>query len=147
MPDHRHERHDAAPAGDERNRTSLLRGPREVPADRSAQLDPVARPQLARQERRDLAVLEALDRERDTVLPGRRCDRVATLCLVSVLGRESYVYVLAGLVSSACHRDGLITLTAGTYGNVLRFLPPLVIGDALLAEGLDILDAAFAATA
>jgi 4-aminobutyrate aminotransferase/(S)-3-amino-2-methylpropionate transaminase len=55
--------------------------------------------------------------------------------------------VLAGLVSSACHRDGLITLTAGTYGNVLRFLPPLVIGDALLAEGLDILDAAFAATA
>jgi 4-aminobutyrate aminotransferase/(S)-3-amino-2-methylpropionate transaminase len=50
-------------------------------------------------------------------------------------------------VSSACHREGLITLTAGTYGNVLRFLPPLVIGDALLAEGLDILDAAFAAMA
>ena len=51
---------------------------------------------------------------------------------------------LTALVSSACHRDGLITLTAGTYGNVLRFLPPLVIGDALLAEGLDILEAAFA---
>jgi 4-aminobutyrate aminotransferase / (S)-3-amino-2-methylpropionate transaminase / 5-aminovalerate transaminase len=54
--------------------------------------------------------------------------------------------VLAGLVSSACHREGLITLTAGTYGNVLRFLPPLVIGEELLAEGLDILEAAFAAT-
>jgi 4-aminobutyrate aminotransferase/(S)-3-amino-2-methylpropionate transaminase len=53
--------------------------------------------------------------------------------------------VLAGLVSSACHREGLVTLTAGSYGNVLRFLPPLVIGDDLLAEGLDILDAAFAA--
>jgi 4-aminobutyrate aminotransferase/(S)-3-amino-2-methylpropionate transaminase len=55
--------------------------------------------------------------------------------------------VLTAEVSSACHREGLITLTAGTYGNVLRFLPPLVIGDALLAEGLDILDAAFAAMA
>jgi 4-aminobutyrate aminotransferase/(S)-3-amino-2-methylpropionate transaminase len=55
--------------------------------------------------------------------------------------------VLTAEVSSACHRDGLITLTAGTYGNVLRFLPPLVIGDALLTEGLDILDAAFAAVA
>jgi 4-aminobutyrate aminotransferase/(S)-3-amino-2-methylpropionate transaminase len=30
---------------------------------------------------------------------------------------------------------------------VLRFLPPLVIGDDLLTEGLDILDAAFAANA
>ncbi|HEV7193718.1 MAG TPA: 4-aminobutyrate--2-oxoglutarate transaminase [Jatrophihabitantaceae bacterium] len=53
--------------------------------------------------------------------------------------------VLAGLISSACHREGLLTLTAGTYGNVLRFLPPLVIGDDLLGEGLDILDQAFAA--
>jgi len=41
----------------------------------------------------------------------------------------------------------LITLTAGTYGNVLRFLPPLVIADSLLTEGLDILEAAFAAAA
>ena len=40
---------------------------------------------------------------------------------------------------------GSITLTAGTYGNVLRFLPPLVIGDDLLSEGLDILEQAFAA--
>jgi 4-aminobutyrate aminotransferase/(S)-3-amino-2-methylpropionate transaminase len=55
--------------------------------------------------------------------------------------------VLTAEVSSACHREGLVTLTAGTYGNVLRFLPPLVIGEALLTEGLDILDAAFAATA
>jgi 4-aminobutyrate aminotransferase/(S)-3-amino-2-methylpropionate transaminase len=52
---------------------------------------------------------------------------------------------LTSAVSAACHREGLITLTAGTYGNVLRFLPPLVIGDALLTEGLDLLESAFAA--
>jgi 4-aminobutyrate aminotransferase / (S)-3-amino-2-methylpropionate transaminase / 5-aminovalerate transaminase len=48
----------------------------------------------------------------------------------------------ASAVSAACHRNGLITLTAGTFGNVLRFLPPLVIGDELLNEGLDILESA-----
>jgi 4-aminobutyrate aminotransferase / (S)-3-amino-2-methylpropionate transaminase / 5-aminovalerate transaminase len=51
---------------------------------------------------------------------------------------------LTAMLSAACHQQGLITLTAGTFGNVLRFLPPLVIDDALLTEGLDILDAAFA---
>jgi 4-aminobutyrate aminotransferase/(S)-3-amino-2-methylpropionate transaminase len=50
-------------------------------------------------------------------------------------------------VSAACHRQGLVTLTCGTYGNVLRFLPPLVIPEHLLAEGLDILAAAFDETA
>jgi 4-aminobutyrate aminotransferase/(S)-3-amino-2-methylpropionate transaminase len=54
---------------------------------------------------------------------------------------------LTGAVAAACHREGLVTLTAGTFSNVLRFLPPLVIGDDLLAEGLDILEAAFAANA
>jgi 4-aminobutyrate aminotransferase / (S)-3-amino-2-methylpropionate transaminase / 5-aminovalerate transaminase len=46
-------------------------------------------------------------------------------------------------VAAACHRRGLVVLTAGSYGNVLRFLPPLVIPDELLEEGLDILEAAF----
>jgi 4-aminobutyrate aminotransferase/(S)-3-amino-2-methylpropionate transaminase len=52
---------------------------------------------------------------------------------------------LAGAVSRACHAAGLLTLTCGTFGNVLRFIPPLVIGDDLVRRGLDILDAAFAA--
>jgi 4-aminobutyrate aminotransferase/(S)-3-amino-2-methylpropionate transaminase len=47
-------------------------------------------------------------------------------------------------VVAGCHQQGLIALTAGTYGNVIRFLPPLVIGDDLLGEGLDILESAFA---
>jgi 4-aminobutyrate aminotransferase / (S)-3-amino-2-methylpropionate transaminase / 5-aminovalerate transaminase len=42
-------------------------------------------------------------------------------------------------VAAACHQKGLLILTAGTYGNVLRLLPPLVISDDLLDEGLEIL--------
>ncbi|MEU5002448.1 4-aminobutyrate--2-oxoglutarate transaminase [Streptomyces sp. NPDC021622] len=49
-----------------------------------------------------------------------------------------------GALAKACHAEGLLVLTCGTYGNVLRFLPPLVIGDDLLNEGLDIIEAAFA---
>jgi 4-aminobutyrate aminotransferase / (S)-3-amino-2-methylpropionate transaminase / 5-aminovalerate transaminase len=37
---------------------------------------------------------------------------------------------------------GVIVLTAGTYGNVLRLLPPLTIEEPLLADGLDVLEGA-----
>ncbi|WAX77677.1 4-aminobutyrate--2-oxoglutarate transaminase [Streptomyces sp. KMM 9044] len=47
-------------------------------------------------------------------------------------------------LAKACRQEGLLVLTCGTYGNVLRFLPPLVIGEDLLNEGLDILEQAFA---
>ncbi len=50
----------------------------------------------------------------------------------------------AAQVARACHADGLIVLTCGTFGNVLRVLPPLVISEALLDEGLSILEDAFA---
>jgi 4-aminobutyrate aminotransferase/(S)-3-amino-2-methylpropionate transaminase len=54
---------------------------------------------------------------------------------------------LTGRIAKACHARGVVVLTAGTFGNVLRFLPPLVIGKELLAEALDVLDEAFAAHA
>ncbi|WP_412519376.1 4-aminobutyrate--2-oxoglutarate transaminase [Actinomadura madurae] len=50
---------------------------------------------------------------------------------------------LTAKVARRCHERGLLVLTTGTYGNVLRFLPPLVIPEDLLAEGLDVLDEAF----
>jgi 4-aminobutyrate aminotransferase/(S)-3-amino-2-methylpropionate transaminase len=46
---------------------------------------------------------------------------------------------LAKRLASAAHAAGVIVLTCGTYGNVLRFLPPLAISDDLLIEGLDVL--------
>ncbi len=48
----------------------------------------------------------------------------------------------AAAVAKACHAQGVVILTCGTYGNVIRLLPPLVIGDELLSEGLDVLEAA-----
>ncbi|MGV0806363.1 4-aminobutyrate--2-oxoglutarate transaminase [Mycolicibacterium setense] len=53
---------------------------------------------------------------------------------------------LAKQVSAAAHAQGLVVLTCGTYGNVLRFLPPLSMPDHLLEEGLDILADIFAET-
>ena len=49
-------------------------------------------------------------------------------------------------VIAATHSKGVVTLSAGTYGNVVRFLPPLVIGEDLLNEGLDIVAEALANT-
>ena len=39
-----------------------------------------------------------------------------------------------------CHSNGVLILNAGTYYNVIRFLPPLAISDALLNEAIDVLE-------
>ena len=46
-------------------------------------------------------------------------------------------------VAKACHAAGVVVLTAGTYGNVLRFLPPLSIPEHLLDEALTVIEQAF----
>ena len=46
---------------------------------------------------------------------------------------------LTEALSSAAHAAGVIVLTCGMFGNVIRLLPPLTIGDELLIEGLEIL--------
>ncbi|EMY34082.1 4-aminobutyrate aminotransferase [Arthrobacter crystallopoietes BAB-32] len=45
-------------------------------------------------------------------------------------------------IADACLKAGVIILTCGTYGNVVRLLPPLVISDELLADALDVLEGA-----
>jgi 4-aminobutyrate aminotransferase/(S)-3-amino-2-methylpropionate transaminase len=47
-------------------------------------------------------------------------------------------------ISQYCYEHGLITITAGTYGNVMRILVPLVVTDGQFEEGLDVLEAALA---
>jgi 4-aminobutyrate aminotransferase/(S)-3-amino-2-methylpropionate transaminase len=46
---------------------------------------------------------------------------------------------LTKALSTAAHAAGVIVLTCGTFGNILRFLPPLAISNELLIEGLDVL--------
>ena len=47
-------------------------------------------------------------------------------------------------VSQYCYEHGLVTITAGSYGNVIRLLMPLVITDAQMDEALDVLGSALA---
>jgi 4-aminobutyrate aminotransferase/(S)-3-amino-2-methylpropionate transaminase len=49
-----------------------------------------------------------------------------------------------GKVVKYAQQKGVLFLTAGTYGNVLRFLPPLVISDDLVKDAMSVLDEAFA---
>lgn len=47
-------------------------------------------------------------------------------------------------VSQYCYEHGLVTITAGSYSNVIRLLMPLVITDAQMDEAMDVLEAALA---
>ena len=47
-------------------------------------------------------------------------------------------------VQAAALKRGLLLLTCGVYGNVIRFLFPLTIEDTVFAEGLEVIDAALA---
>jgi 4-aminobutyrate aminotransferase/(S)-3-amino-2-methylpropionate transaminase len=53
---------------------------------------------------------------------------------------------LAGRVLASAHAQGVLLLGCGTYGNVIRLLPPLVISDALLLDGLQVIADALAAS-
>ncbi len=67
---------------------------------------------------------------------------------VEIVGTDGHTPepVRAGSISAYCHQRGVVTLTCGTYGNVLRFLPPLVMPEHLLAEAFDVVAEAFDAT-
>jgi 4-aminobutyrate aminotransferase/(S)-3-amino-2-methylpropionate transaminase len=48
-------------------------------------------------------------------------------------------------ITQYCYEHGLITITAGTYSNVIRILVPLVATNEQIDEGLDVLESALAA--
>src|SRR5208282_3391528 len=60
-------------------------------------------------------------------------------------GARAPAKALAEDVARRCHEHGLIVLTAGTYGNVIRLLVPLNILRPQYEEGLDVLEGALVA--
>ncbi|MFC5907138.1 4-aminobutyrate--2-oxoglutarate transaminase [Streptacidiphilus monticola] len=90
-----------------------------------------------------LTRLRAMQEKFDTIGDVRGRGAMIAIELVKPGTKEPDPQTTAA-VAAACHQQGLLVLTAGTYGNVLRFLPPLVIPQELLNEGLDILESAFA---
>jgi 4-aminobutyrate aminotransferase/(S)-3-amino-2-methylpropionate transaminase len=52
---------------------------------------------------------------------------------------------LTAKIAAYAHQHGVVLLTCGTYGNVIRFLPPLSISDELITDGLDVIRDAFIA--
>jgi 4-aminobutyrate aminotransferase/(S)-3-amino-2-methylpropionate transaminase len=104
----------------------------------------------------ELDLISAAKRIEAIMLPRLRLMRTSFPIIGDVRGRGAMLAVelvepgtknpnpaAAQTVAHACHAAGLVVLTCGTYGNVLRFLPPLVIPEHLLHEGLDVIEAAF----
>jgi len=105
-----------------------------------------------------IATMERLDlnaraRHLEALLLGRLADLAGKFPAIGeVRGRGAMIAIeivepgtsnpdagTAARLSAGCHQQGVLTLTCGTYGNVLRFLPPLVISDELLNEAMDVL--------
>ncbi|SMC88015.1 4-aminobutyrate--2-oxoglutarate transaminase [Lentzea albidocapillata] len=95
----------------------------------------------------------AARRIEETVLGRLRAIAEKTDIIADIRGRGAMLAIeftertpdVAARVAKACHEQGVVVLTCGTYGNVIRLLPPLVIPDDLLAEGLDVLEGALLA--
>ncbi|MFI5612314.1 4-aminobutyrate--2-oxoglutarate transaminase [Amycolatopsis sp. NPDC051903] len=92
-------------------------------------------------------------RVQDVVLPRLRALAEETGVLGDVRGRGAMLaaeFVKPGTnepdadltkrVAAACHALGVVVLTCGTYGNVIRLLPPLSLSNELLDEGLSVLE-------
>src|SRR5699024_7415844 len=105
--------------------------PRPVPPPRG-RLPRPARTSARRPPRRRRPARRLL-RGADPLSPGRGA-MLAIELLAPATGEPD-----AGLtarVAQQAREAGVITLTCGTWGNVIRLLPPLSIGDDLLREGL-----------
>ena len=91
-----------------------------------------------------LGRLRELQRSYDVIGDVRGRGAMVAIELVRGGGDKTPAPELAGKLMTACHQDGLVLLKAGSYDNVIRIMPPLVISDALLEDGLSVIEKAFA---
>ena len=87
--------------------------------------------------------LKALEEKLPKTIGAIRCDRGAMIAMELVQDGDvakPAVELTKALVAAACE-SGLVLLSCGVNGNVIRFLPALTISDELIDEGLDILEA------
>jgi 4-aminobutyrate aminotransferase/(S)-3-amino-2-methylpropionate transaminase len=116
-----------------------------------------------------LAVIEKIERE-DLLVASRRVGEVVmsrfhaaaeandivgdvrgrgAMCAIELVSnratKEPLSVEAVNAITRRCLENGVIVLPAGTYGNVVRMLPPLTIDQTLLEDGLDVLDDAIGA--
>jgi 4-aminobutyrate aminotransferase/(S)-3-amino-2-methylpropionate transaminase len=86
--------------------------------------------------------LEALGRRDGRVGEVRGLGAMMAVELVEDRGTRAPARALTAEVVRRCVEAGVIVISAGTFGNVLRFLVPLVISDEELDEGLAVVEQA-----
>ena len=86
--------------------------------------------------------LEALQAKHPGTVGDIRCDRGAMIAMELVEDGDVArpAADLTKALVAAAYENGLVLLSCGVNGNVIRFLPALTISDALIDEGLDILE-------
>ncbi len=90
--------------------------------------------------------LTALQKRLPATIGDVRCDRGAMIAM-ELVEDSDVAKPAAGLTKalvSAAYEHGLVLLSCGVNGNVIRFLPALTISDELIDEGFDILEACLA---
>jgi len=111
-----------------------------------AVMDTMARDQVvtraARLGERLCGRLSALARRFTAIGDVRGLGAMVAMELVSDRDNKTPAKALAGTLQATCLRRGLLLLTAGTFGNVIRILVPLTVEDVVVDEGMDVLEAA-----
>jgi 4-aminobutyrate aminotransferase len=114
-------------------------------------LDHVAREDVQAHSRevgeRIRARLEEIAGRQECVGEVRGLGPMLALEIVRPGGGDEPAPEIVALATSHARERGLILLACGLYGNVLRLLPPVTIADDVLDEGLELLEAALAASA
>ena len=91
----------------------------------------------------DVAFAALRELQKDTTIIGEVRGRGAMIAMELVEpGTTTPNAAAAKAIVNFCNQHGVIAISCGTYGNVIRLLPPLVITDEQLADGLEVLAAA-----